>query len=68
MMPKKSPEFDSYEFSPLRPRNSLERNNIIDLRKYTILIVDDSTYNIFVLEELLNDVPTVKDIHKAMNG
>jgi PleD family two-component response regulator len=33
-----------------------------------ILIVDDSSYNLFVLEELLNDFHGVTQIEKAING
>jgi CheY-like chemotaxis protein len=32
------------------------------------LIVDDSAYNLFVLEELLSDIKTINEIKRAMNG
>ena len=33
-----------------------------------ILIVDDSAYNLFVLEELLNEMPYLCTITRALNG
>jgi CheY-like chemotaxis protein len=33
-----------------------------------VLIVDDSPYNLFVLEELLYEIKTIKTIDKAING
>lgn len=38
-------------------------NNKID-----VLIVDDSPYNLFVLEELLSAYDKVNRVDKAMNG
>ena len=34
----------------------------------SVLIVDDSTYNIFVMEELLQTIRAIKIIKIAMNG
>ena len=34
----------------------------------SVLIVDDSTYNIFVMEELLQTIRSIKIIKIAMNG
>ena len=33
-----------------------------------MLIVDDSTYNLFVLEELLSQIACVETVMKALNG
>jgi CheY-like chemotaxis protein len=32
------------------------------------MIVDDSPYNLFVLEELLSEIPCIQTIDKAING
>ena len=33
-----------------------------------VLIVDDSSYNLFVMQELLQTIPVIKIIKTAMNG
>jgi CheY-like chemotaxis protein len=33
-----------------------------------VLIVDDSSYNLFVMQELLQTIPAIKIIKTAMNG
>jgi CheY-like chemotaxis protein len=38
------------------------------LEKKKVLIVDDSSYNIFVMKEILQTIPAVKLIKTAMNG
>jgi YesN/AraC family two-component response regulator len=38
------------------------------MRRYNILIVDDSPYNLFVLEELLGEMENIDLIKTALNG
>jgi len=33
-----------------------------------VLIVDDSSYNLFVMQELLQTIPAIQIIKTAMNG
>lgn len=33
-----------------------------------VLIVDDSSYNLFVMQELLQTIPSIRLIKTAMNG
>ena len=34
----------------------------------SILIIDDSPYNLFVLEEMITSVPNVSVLEQALNG
>ena len=35
---------------------------------FSILCVDDSTYNLFVIQELLKEVDPLMEVHTALNG
>jgi CheY-like chemotaxis protein len=41
---------------------------ITKINSFSILIVDDSPYNLFVLEELLLEISSIFNIDKAING
>ncbi|TNV83858.1 hypothetical protein FGO68_gene3883 [Halteria grandinella] len=46
---------------------SLNKNNTRG-KKWKVLIVDDSAYNLFVLEELLKEVDATLEVQTALNG
>jgi CheY-like chemotaxis protein len=37
-------------------------------KKFSVLVVDDQTYNVFVMKELLSNIPVVGDVQSALNG
>jgi chemotaxis response regulator CheB len=47
-------------------RVSITGSSFLDIKR--ILIVDDSSYNLFVMQELLQTIPAIKIIKTAMNG
>ena len=47
--------------------NMIENSNAISQR-LRVLCVDDSTYNLFVIEELLKQIDVVMEIQTALNG
>ena len=42
--------------------------NVNNFIPYNVLIVDDSPFNLFVLEEVLLNIEEVKVIKRAING
>ena len=37
-------------------------------KKYKVLVVDDSTYNLFVMQELLQLITPIRSVTTALNG
>ncbi len=50
------------------PSNSIAADYNMSSRRFSVLIVDDSAYNLFVMKELMTMLPIVSHIETALNG